>query len=155
MKLCSVRRLSFAQRSLLESPPQTRGLYVIVEVSNPCQPLLRGSTLSLRGALRVCGIYQQSIVFTWFSLKRGLGAGLQGPQFLKPHLGRGALAFKLDAQGRGGKESRALLLSKATASHVVSVEEGGLVRQLPEGLQAAEVMAVALGKDAPNRGGGT
>ena len=58
------------------------------------------------------------------------------------------LHFKLGALGGGGKESRAVLLSKVTVSRVLPVEEGGLGRELPERLQAIEVMAVALSEDS-------
>lgn len=61
------------------------------------------------------------------------------------------LRFKLAAPGRGGKQSRAVLLSEVTASRLLSVEEGGLVRQLLADLQAVEVTAVALSEDGRAR----
>lgn len=47
----------FAQRSLLEGPPQTRSLHLTVSVLNPCQPIVRGVTSSAWAALRVYGVY--------------------------------------------------------------------------------------------------
>jgi len=56
--------------------------------------------------------------------------------------------LKLDAVGGGGKESRAVLLSRTNCIPRVLGREGGLVRQPPVGLRAAEVTVVALSGDS-------